>query len=167
MVKPRTMLINAMRGPAAEFGVTAANGPKQVGERRRRLADNAAVPALAREMISVLAAQLDAVQAKLTAIEARLMAWHRQNQTSQCLATIPGIGPIGGVSFALSFALRVPDPKAFGSARHPGLRQGRLLRRGSASRRARTRPAANSGSAQSAARVTRVCAGGWCSAPPR
>jgi len=42
------------------------------------------------------------------------MAWHRQNQTSQCLATIPGIGPIGGVSFAL----RVPDPKAFRSARH-------------------------------------------------
>lgn len=114
LVKQRTMLINAMRGHAAEFGVTAAKGPKQIVELRRRLADNAEVPALAREMISVLAAQLDAVEAKLTAIEARLMAWHRQNQTSQCLATIPGIGPIGGVSFAL----RVPDPKAFRSARH-------------------------------------------------
>jgi transposase len=114
LVKQRTMLINAMRGHAAEFGVTAAKGPKQVVELRRRLADNAEVPALAREMISVLAAQLDAVEAKLTAIEARLMAWHRQNQTSQCLATIPGIGPISGVSFAL----RVPDPKAFRSARH-------------------------------------------------
>jgi transposase len=30
------------------------------------------------------------------------------------LATIPGIGPIGG----LSFALKVPDPKVFRSSRH-------------------------------------------------
>jgi transposase len=120
LVKQRTMLINAMRGHAAEFGVTAAKGPKPVVELLRRLADDAddaadaEVPALAREMIGVLAAQRDVVDAKLKAIEARLMAWHRQNQTSQCLATIPGIGPIGGVSFAL----RAPDPKAFRSARH-------------------------------------------------
>lgn len=114
LVKQRTMLINSMRGHAAEFGVTAAKGPKQVVELVQRLADDAEVPALAREMIGVLAAQLDVVNAKLKAIEAQLMAWHRQNQTSQCLATIPGIGPIGGVSFAL----RVPDPKAFRSARH-------------------------------------------------
>src|SRR5437763_5961069 len=120
LVKQRTMLINAMRGHAAEFGVTAAKGPKPVVELLRRLADDAAdaadaeVPALAREMIGALTAQRDVVDAKLKAIDARLMAWHRQNQTSQCLATIPGIGPIGGVSFAL----RAPDPKAFRSARH-------------------------------------------------
>jgi transposase len=72
------------------------------------------VPALAREMISLLASQLDGLGVKLKAIEARVMAWHRQDQKSQCLATIPGIGPIGGVSFAL----RVPDPKAFRSGRH-------------------------------------------------
>src|SRR5207249_10672258 len=46
-------------------------------------------------------------------IEARLMTWHRQDQTSQCLATIPWIGPIGGVSFAL----KVPDAKAFRTGR--------------------------------------------------
>jgi transposase len=114
LVKQRTMLINAIRGHAAEFGVTVAKGPKQVTELRQCLGDDAEVPALAREMIGILAAQLDAVAAKLKAIEARLMAWHRQNQTSQCLATIPGIGPIGGVSFAL----KVPDATAFRSARH-------------------------------------------------
>jgi transposase len=32
LVKQRTMLINAIRGHAAEFGVTAAKGPKQVPE---------------------------------------------------------------------------------------------------------------------------------------
>jgi len=114
LVKQRTMLINAIRGHAAEFGVTAPKGPQQICELLRRLVVEGSVPALAREMIGVLAGQLEALNTKLREIEARLMAWHRQDQTSQCLATIPGIGPIGGVSFAL----KVPDPKGFRSARH-------------------------------------------------
>jgi len=97
LVKQRTMLINALRGHAAEFGVTAAKGPNKIVELLQRLAAGEGVPTLAREMI-----------------EARLMAWHRQDQTSQCLATIPGVGPIAGVSFAL----KIPDPRAFRSARH-------------------------------------------------
>jgi transposase len=114
LVKQRTMLINAMRGHAAEFGITVAKGPQQMVALLQRMATGEAVPALAREMIGLLAGQLEAVNAKLKAIEARLMAWHRQDQTSQCLATIPGIGPIGGVSFAL----KVSDAKAFRSGRH-------------------------------------------------
>ena len=114
LVKQRTMLINAIRGHAAEFGVTVAKGPDQVLELLRRLASGEGVPELAREMVTVLTGQLEAVKAKLKAVEARLMAWHRQDQTSQCLATIPGIGPIGGVSFAL----KVADPKGFRSGRH-------------------------------------------------
>ena len=114
LVKQRTMLINAIRGHAAEFGVTAAKGPQQIVELMRRLAAEESVPALAREMLDVLAGQLEAVNAKLKGIEARLMAWHRRDQTSQCLATIPGIGPIGGVSFAL----KIPQAKAFRSGRH-------------------------------------------------
>jgi transposase len=114
LVKQRTMLINAIRGHAAEFGVTVAKGPKQVIELLKRLATEEGVPALAREMVSMLASQLDGLDIKRKAIEARLMAWHRQDQTSQLLATIPGIGPIGGVSFAL----KVPDPEAFRSSRH-------------------------------------------------
>ncbi len=65
-------------------------------------------------MLDLLAGQLAALDAKLKAIEARLMAWHRQDQASQCLTTIPGVGPIGGVSVTL----KVPDPKAFRSGRH-------------------------------------------------
>src|SRR6266852_58361 len=37
LVKQRTMLINAIRGHAAEFGVTVAKGPQQVLELVRRL----------------------------------------------------------------------------------------------------------------------------------
>ena len=116
------MLINAIRGHAAEFGVTAAKslpsrkrgGPKQVPELLQRLATDEDVPALAREMIGELAGQLPMLDAKLKPVEARLVTWHRHNQTSQLLTTIRGIGPMGGVSFAL----KVPEPKVFRSCRH-------------------------------------------------
>jgi transposase len=114
LVRQRTMLINAIRGHAAEFGVTVAKGPRQISALLQRLTGEEGVPALAREMIGVLAGQLDGLDIKLRTVEKRLMAWHRQDQTSQCLATIPGIGPIAGVSFAL----KVADPQAFRSSRH-------------------------------------------------
>jgi transposase len=65
-------------------------------------------------MINQLAGQIDGLNAKLKPIETRILAWHKQNQKSQLLATVPGIGPITGVSFAL----KVPQPKVFRSARH-------------------------------------------------
>ena len=115
LVKQRTMLINAMRGHAAEFGVIAAKGPVKVAELLARAQDEAAdVPALAREMLDMLFGQVEAIEAKLKVLEAKLVAWHRSSPVSQCLATQPGIGPIG----AVSFALKVPDPKGFRSARH-------------------------------------------------
>ncbi len=163
LVKQRTMLINAIRGHAAEFGVTVAKGPKQVTELLGRLASDEGVAALAREMIDVLAGQLKAVNAKLTAIEARLMVWHRHDQTSQCLATIPGIGPIGGISFALK---SLPSRKRGWPIPRPFARAD-TLRRGPASPRAITPPPASTGPARSAARATRICAGCSSSAPPR
>jgi transposase len=115
LVKQRTMLSNAIRGHAAEFGVVAAKGPVKIGELLQRAhAEEAGVPALAREMLSLQANQLDALEARLKALETQLVAWHRQDPLSQCLATQPGIGPIG----AVSFALKVTDPKGFRSARH-------------------------------------------------
>src|SRR6266851_6305430 len=53
LVKQRTMLINAMRGHAAEFGVVAAKGPVKLSELLQRVhAAEAGVPGLAREILS-------------------------------------------------------------------------------------------------------------------
>jgi transposase len=115
LVKQRTMLINAIRGHAAEFGVVAAKGTARVSEVLQRAhAEEAGVPALALEMLWLLAGQLDALDLRLKAIEAKLIAWHKADPVSQCLATQPGVGPIG----AVSFSLKVPDAKAFRSGRH-------------------------------------------------
>jgi transposase len=80
----------------------------------RAHAAEANVPAPAREMLSLLAGQLEVLEVRVKTLEAQLNEVHKANPTSQCLATIPGVGPIG----AVSFALRVPDPKAFRSGRH-------------------------------------------------
>jgi transposase len=115
LIKQRTMLTNAMRGHAAEFGVIAAKGPVRVAELVQQARCAAAgVPALAQELLALLAEQLAALDDKLKALEAQLLAWHRRDPVSQCLATQPGIGPIA----ALSFALKVPDAKLFRSGRH-------------------------------------------------
>jgi transposase len=114
LVKQRTMLINAIRGHAAEFGLVAAKGRVKVAELLQRAHATAAVPALAREMLGELAGQLDTIEAKLERLEAKLLAWHKADPLSQCLATQPGIGPIG----AVSFSLKVTDPAGFRSGRH-------------------------------------------------
>jgi len=115
LVKQRTMLINAMRGHAAEFGVVTAKGPVKLSELVQRVhAAEAGVPGLAREILKVMSRQLGALEAELRGLEARLMEWHKADPVSQCLATQPGIGPIG----AVSFALKVTDPAGFRSARH-------------------------------------------------
>jgi transposase len=104
-----------MRGHAAEFGVIAAKGPVKLAELLQRAhAEDAGVPALALEMLRLLSDQIDSIAAKLKTIEERLLAWHKQDPVSQCLVTQPGIGPIG----AVSFSLKVPDPRAFRSGRH-------------------------------------------------
>ena len=90
LVKQRTMLVNAIRGHAAEFGLVAAKGPVKVAELLQRAhTEESGVPALALEMLSLLSGQLDVLEVKLKAIETRLLALHKENPLSRCLATSP------------------------------------------------------------------------------
>jgi transposase len=112
LVKQRTMLVNAIRGHAAEFGVIGAKGVGRIADVLARA--RASVPKLAWDLMAVLAGQLEVLEIQLGKIEKQLKAWHRENERSQRLATIPGVGPVG----AMTMALRVPDPTVFHSGRH-------------------------------------------------
>ena len=114
LIKQRTMLANAIRGHAAEFGVVGAAGPARMAELLERIAATAGVPALAREILARLAAQIEGLNAQLIELDRRLRAWHRSNARSRRLATIPGVGPIA----ATALAMKVPDPGVFKSGRH-------------------------------------------------
>lgn len=63
--------------------------------------------------MQMLGAQLDALAVQIRTLERRLLAWHRENETSQRLATIPGVGIITSTALAAS----ISDPKLFKSGR--------------------------------------------------
>jgi transposase len=115
LVRQRTMLINAIRGHCAEFGLVAPQGARRVTElvERLRQTEGSALPNLVRSALLMLAGQLDALATQIHGLERRLLAWHRQDQASQRLATIPGVGII--TATALSAA--VTDPSVFRSGR--------------------------------------------------
>ena len=94
LVRQRTMLSNAIRGHCAEFGLIAPQGARRTAElvERVRHADPCILPALARSTLLMMADQLEALALRIHALERRLLAWHRQDQASQRLATIPGVG---------------------------------------------------------------------------
>jgi len=112
LVKQRTMLANAIRGHAAEFGVIGAKGVGRIADVLARARES--LPKLAWDLLAVLAGQLEVLEIQLGKIERQLRVWHQENERSRRLATMPGIGPVG----AMTMVLRVPDPAVFRSGRH-------------------------------------------------
>ena len=96
LVRQRTMLINALRGHCGEFGIVAAQGASKVTDLVVMIEDpgDASIPALAREALGSLVAQLRRVQAEILGLEKKLKAWHRSNEASRRLEAIPGVGVI-------------------------------------------------------------------------
>jgi transposase len=115
LMHQRTQLINAMRSHLAELGIIAPQGREGIKELLAIIAndDNQHLPNDARASLVVLAAQLQALQTTIGAIEKRLVRQHRANQDSKRLQTIPGVGVIG----ASAIAATVTNPRIFRSGR--------------------------------------------------
>ena len=114
LMRQRTMILNAIRAHLAEFGNITAQGSRKVVELVAELHNGTRkVPEIARVALLALAAQLDSLVTAIRGIEHQLLAWHRQNSTSQRLETIPGVGIITATALAAS----VPDPSVFKSGR--------------------------------------------------
>jgi transposase len=91
----------------------AAKGLDKIEPLLLRIAGDAKLPELAKEMFATLAADYAELGARLYRVEARLRAWQRQDETSQRLIEVPGIGPIA----AALLVMKVPNPRAFRSGR--------------------------------------------------
>src|SRR4249920_2308006 len=115
LMRQRTQLINAVRSHLAEFGIIAPQGREGVKELLAIIANDAdtQLPNDARASLVVLAAQLQALQTTIGAIEKRIVVQHRGNKENKRIQTIPGIGVIG----ASAIAATVPNPKIFRSGR--------------------------------------------------
>jgi transposase len=118
LMRQRTMAVNALRGHLAEFGLIAAQGAKSLAELVASVFGNGSicahgVPPLARRALAPLVRQLRELQAQIKAIDTELLAWHRANDVSRRLETIPGVGFIT----ATAIAATVTDPSHFTSGR--------------------------------------------------
>ena len=113
LIGQRTALINTVRGHAAEFGIIAGKGAGQIVPLLSAIEQEAAIPPGAREMFALLGQQIDAIDARIKDIDAKLTAAHKASEVSQRLITIPGVGPVTALTLAVEI-----DPAMFESGRH-------------------------------------------------
>lgn len=113
LIRNRTQLSNAVRGYAAEFGLTAAKGMAHLDPLLERIRADESLPVLARELFAVQAEEYHQLQAQIDSVEAKLAAWHKSHDCSRRLAKIPSVGPIG----AALLQMKTPAPELFGSGR--------------------------------------------------
>lgn len=119
LVGQRTQLLNGLRGHLAEIGVVVAQGAQHAYELKEMLVDGAdangeiVVPACVCAALRPLAAQIDALDAAIEAIDDELAADVKGDETARRLMTIPGVGPVT----ASAIVATVQDPGAFASGR--------------------------------------------------
>lgn len=115
LMRQRTMTLNAVRAHLAEFGIITAQGPSRLLSLIRAIeaGDGPDLPPMARAALDSLTTQLDTLTGEVRALERQLLAWHRTDETSRRLKTVPGIGIITATALAAS----VPDPAVFRNGR--------------------------------------------------
>jgi error-prone DNA polymerase len=115
LVKQQTMLANAMRGLAAEFGLVVAKGVHRLDELEAQMQAEASMPATAKQAFAELYGCSQAAAARIAGLEAQIVAHARGDDTARRLATVPGIGPITASLIAATVGDGIG---AFRSARH-------------------------------------------------
>ena len=113
LVKQQTMLANAMRGLATEFGLTVPKGIRKLPELMELVAADEAIAKQARQAITGLYDRCQELAEGIETFEAEIVAHARHDETARRLATIPGIGPIT----ASLIAATVGDISLFKTAR--------------------------------------------------
>jgi transposase len=121
------MLVNALRGHMAEFGLVEAQGLHQVVGLIAIVMDDRdeRIPDIARQALKMITGQINELQARVAALEMQVLAWHKNNPVSQRLATIPGIGPIIATAIAATLRTRVCSAMAESLLLGSGWCQGR------------------------------------------
>lgn len=113
LVNVKSQLSNAFRSYAAEFGIVGPAGRQNVNALIARVLQDKRLPAMARDLFQFQAREYAMVEARLEEIDAKLMKWHREDDLSRRIATIPGIGPIGSTMLSM----KAPPAETFRSGR--------------------------------------------------
>ena len=114
LVKQQTMLANAIRGLASEFGHVVPKGLNNLEPLVDLVDADEDMPKQARQAIAELHERFGELAKGIQSCEAEIVKHARNDVTARRLATIPGIGPIT----ASLIAATVADISMFKSARH-------------------------------------------------
>src|SRR5256886_7610509 len=87
LVRQRTMLVNALRAHLAEFGIVAAQGLRNVGELIAIVRDDGdtRLPNVARQVLQVLANQIEQIETAVGALERQVPGLAKTNPGGQGL----------------------------------------------------------------------------------
>jgi len=113
LVSVKSQLSNAIRSYAAEFGIVAPAGRQNVAGLIKRILEEGSLPEMARDLFRLQASEYESVVARLAEVDAKLMIWHRADDLSRRIATIPGVGPIGSTMLSM----KAPPAETFKSGR--------------------------------------------------
>jgi transposase len=115
LIRHRTRLGNTIRAHMAEFGIIAPVGRMGLERLNHILWDenDDRITPLVRRSLGHLVNQLDQQHMQILDLDRQILAWHRSNETSRRLATIPGIGPLA----ASALTATIGDASTFRSGR--------------------------------------------------
>jgi transposase len=113
LMRNRTQLSNAIRGYAAEFGLTVAKGRAHLKSLLETIQTDESLPTQARELFALQAMEYAQLQSQIDEIETRLLTWQKTDECSRRLVAIPGVGPIG----AALLTMKTPAPGLFRTGR--------------------------------------------------
>lgn len=114
LIKQRTMLVNALRGHLAEFGLVDARRRQGLTRLKEAFcATPASVPADAHDALQAIIVQIDQLDTRIIVLEKEIVARCRASAVCCRLMGIEGVGPISAHLIAGS----VPDARVFARSR--------------------------------------------------
>jgi transposase len=114
LVRQRTQLMNGVRGMLAELGIVAATGLRGFKQLVARIeAAESSIPPVLLPALAGLLRQWRAAGEEIAALETRLVARAREDETMCRLTTIPGVGALT----AHAIVAAIGDGQQFRSAR--------------------------------------------------
>lgn len=114
-VTARTAQANQIRGLLAEFGIVIRKGIGCIGRQMPGILEDGenGLPGSSRELFQRLFDHFRELDRQAHELEAAIQAWHRQNEDSERLEKVPGIGPLTATALVAS----IGDATTFSNGR--------------------------------------------------
>ena len=114
-VKARTAQANQIRGLLSEFGIVIPQGIHSIAKRVPDILEDAenGLPGIMRHLLIRLNDHLKELNRQVEELELQIKLWHKENEASQRLEAIPGIGPIT----ASAIVATIGDDREFKNSR--------------------------------------------------